>query len=130
MTTEVKLDTAVLDSIIKNSPVKAANAVTKTANRILADARMIAPRDPARPPKDPERQVTGALKANSDIVKVDILGLTQTINFYQVYAAAQELGRPEINLPARPYLTPSVEKHASQFIKDLESLFDEQSNGS
>ena len=73
--------------------------------------------------KRPTRQVTGALKANSDVSKTDVTGLTQRISFYQVYALAQELGRPEINLPKRPYLTPAVEKAEKQFIKDLESLF-------
>ena len=121
----IKIDTAKLDSIIRTNPGKVANAVSKTCNRILSDARMIAPRDPARPPKHPEIQVTGALKANSDIVKVGITGLTQRVEFYAIYALAQELGRPEINLPARPYLTPSTEKNAAGFVKDLEGVLKE-----
>ena len=113
------LDTTKLDEIIRTNPGKVADVVTKTANRILADAKMIAPRDPARPPKDPSRQVYGALKAHSDVVKVDPKGLTQNVNFYEEYAVYQELGAPAINLPARPFLTPSVEKRAEGFVADL-----------
>jgi len=124
-TTTIKLDTAKLDQIIRETPKKVINAVSKTAFRVLADARITAPRDPNRPPQDPGRQVSGALKANSDVVKVDLIGLTQNIEFYQVYGLAQELGRPEINLPARPYLTPATEKNAKGFVKDLEVILNE-----
>ena len=123
--TTFKLDTTKLDQIIKTTPKKVVDVVSKTAFRILADARRVAPRDPARPPQDPGRQVSGALKANSDVVKADLIGLTQNIEFYQVYGLAQELGRPEINLPARPYLTPSTEKNAKGFMKDLEGVLNE-----
>jgi hypothetical protein len=125
MTTTFKLDTTKLDAIIKTSPQKVANVVTKTAMRILGEARINAPRDPNRPPNDPSRQVSGALKANSDVVEVDIRGLTQNIEFYVEYALAQELGRPEINLPARPYLTPATEKMAKGFVEDLKDVLDE-----
>jgi len=122
--TTFKLDTTKLDQIIKTTPKKVVDVVSKTAFRVLADARITAPRDPNRPPKV-DRQVSGALKANSDVVKVDLIGLTQNIEFYQVYGLAQELGRPEINLPARPYLTPSTEKNAKGFVKDLEGVLNE-----
>ena len=125
MTDTIHLDTAKLDDLIARTPARVARVVRLTAQRVLADARMVAPRDPARPPKDPSRQVTGALKANSDVVGADTTGLTQRVEFYQVYAAAQELGRPEINLPARPYLTPATEKNADKFVKELEKLLNE-----
>lgn len=121
----VKLDTAVLDRIISSAPAGFADVVSKTAFRILADARITAPRDPKRPPKFPEAyDPTGALRGNSDVVKVDPVGLTQNVEFYQEYALAQELGREEINLPPRPYLTPSVEKNAAQFERDLAKVIE------
>ena len=120
---KVIIDTKVLDAYMKSmSPANASVPVAKAAVRILTDARINAPRDPNRPPQHPEVQVTGALKANSDIVKMDVSGLTQRIEFYQVYAAAQEFGRPEINLPARPYLTPAAEKAAKKFAEDLKEM--------
>lgn len=120
------LDTTKLDELIRKTPQKVADVVTATANRILADARMITPRDPNRPPKDPDAyKPSGALRANSDIVKQDVIGLTQTVEYYQVYAAAQELGNPAVGLPARPYLTPSVEKDAKGFIEGLSKVLNE-----
>ena len=117
---DIKIDTAKLDEMIRTNPGKIAEAVGKTANRILTEARIVTPRDPARPPQDLSRPVSGALRANSDVVKVDTTGLVQNVEYYQVYAAAQELGRPEINLPARPFLTPATEKAMEQFVKDIE----------
>ena len=119
------LDTSKLDDLIANQPKRLGQVVSKHAQKILGAARMIAPRDPNRPPKDPERQVTGALKANSDVVKQDPNGLTQTIEFYQEYAVYQELGAPAINLPARPYLTPSVEADAQAFQDDIAKAVNE-----
>jgi hypothetical protein len=124
MSGETILDTTKLDEMIATNPGKLAQAVSKTAFRILGAAREVAPRDPARPPKDPSRQVSGALKANSDVVKVDAVGLTQRVEFYQEYAAYQELGAPAINLPARPYLTPAVEKADKQFIEDIKKALE------
>jgi len=121
--TDIILDTAKLDEIIANTPGRVVDVVTACCMRVLGDARMIAPRDPARPPKDPSRQVTGALKANSDVVK-DGIGLTQRVEFYQEYAPYQELGAPAINLPARPFLTPSVEKHGETFVNDLKKVIE------
>lgn len=118
------LDTTKLDALIAKTPGRVAGIVGKTAFRILGYAREIAPRDPNRPPNDPERQVTGALKANSDVVKIGE-GITQNVEFYQEYAVYQELGAPAINLPARPFLTPAVEKFAEQFTKDLEKAINE-----
>lgn len=117
--TDVRLDDTKLREIIAKSPERIAEAVSKTCNRILTDARMITPRDPARPPQDPSRPVSGALRANSDVVKVDEKGLKQRVEYYQEYAIYQELGAPAINLPARPFLTPSVEKNWDQFVKDI-----------
>jgi hypothetical protein len=114
----VTLDTAVLDAMIAKDPQKIADVVSKTAWRILTDARQITPRDPARPPQDLSRPVSGELRANSDVVK-DGIGLVQRIEYYQEYAAWQELGVPSNNMPARPFLTPSVEKAADQFTTDL-----------
>jgi len=114
------LDTTKLDELIRTSPGKVAEVVGKTAFRILKDARMITPRDPARPPQDPDAyKPSGELRANSDVVKVDPLGLTQNVEYYQEYAVHQELGAPAINLPPRPYLTPAVEQEAKQFVDDL-----------
>jgi len=121
----VILDTAKLDALIAKSPQKIADVVGKTATRILTEARMITPRDPQRPPQDESRPVSGELRANSDVVKVDPLGLTQQVCYYQTYSVFQELGAPAINLPARPYLTPSVEKAAAQFIADLSKVLEE-----
>jgi hypothetical protein len=115
----VKLDTAKLDEMIANDPSRLAEVVGKTAFRILEQAKMITPRDPARPPQDLTRPVSGALRANSDVVKQDSIGLTQQVCYYQDYAVWQEFGAPSINLPARPFLTPSVEKAAKQFVEDI-----------
>jgi hypothetical protein len=119
MTETIRLDTAKLDEMIAKNPTKIAQVVGKAAFRILADARLVTPRDPARPPQDPERQVTGALRANSDVVSTDTVGLKRNVEYYQEYAVYQELGAPAINLPARPFLTPAVEKNGEQFFKDL-----------
>jgi len=120
------LDTTKLDEMIATSPGKIADVVGKTAFRVLSDAKIITPRDPARPPQDPDAyKPSGELRANSDVVKVDPLGLTQNVEYYQVYAPAQELGRPEINLPPRPFLTPSVEKQTEQYVKDLSGVLNE-----
>ena len=116
----ITVDIVLLDKMIATNPRKLADVVGATAFRILTQARMITPRDPARPPQDPDAyKPSGALRANSAVVKVDPIGLTQNIEYYQEYAAAQEFGRPEINLPARPFLTPSVEKAAKQFEEDI-----------
>jgi HK97 gp10 family phage protein len=119
MTEAVKLDTTRLDQMIRTTPEKIADVVMKTAWRILGDARMVTPRDPQRPPQDPERQVTGALKAENDVVKKDEKGHKVNVEYYQEYAIYQELGAPANNMPARPFLTPAVEKNAEQFQKDL-----------
>ena len=119
MTTTLVLDTTKLDALIAQSPKKIADVVGKTAFRILTNARKITPRDPARPPQDMSRKVSGELRANSDVVKVDQHGLTQNVEYYQKYAPYQELGAPAINLPARPFLTPSVEGQAETFVKEL-----------
>ena len=119
----VTIDTKKLDELIRTNPGKIAEAVGKTAFRILKDARIITPRRTSPPPGLPQnikRKVSGELRANSDVVKVDTTGLVQNVEYYQVYAAAQELGRPEINLPARPFLTPATEKAMEQFVKDIE----------
>ena len=113
------IDTSVLDNMIASNPKKLAEVVSHSAFRILGRAQAITPRDPARPPQDPERQVTGALRANVDVTKEDPIGLTQHINYYQEYAIYQELGAPEINLPARPFLTPEVEREEQQFVADI-----------
>ena len=108
--------------MIHDNPQKLAGAVTRVCNHILRDARMVTPRDPARPPKDLSRPVSGDLRANSDIVKVDSKGLTQRVEYYQEYAIHQELGAPAINLPARPFLTPAVEQNAEAFIDELTQI--------
>lgn len=115
----VKVDTTKLDELIRNTPGRAADVVVATAFRVLTRARIITPRDPERPPQDLSRPVSGALRANSDVVKQDEKGLTVNVEYYQEYAPYQELGAPAINLPARPFLTPSVEQEAAQFEKDL-----------
>jgi hypothetical protein len=120
------LDTSGLDKLIRESPQKVADVVSKTAFRILADARKVTPRDPARPPKDPDAyKPSGALRANSDVVKQDAKGLTQNVEYYQEYALAQELGNPAVNLPARPYLTPATEQNAKKFVEDLGKVLNE-----
>jgi len=118
------LDTTKLDELIRTSPAKVAEVVGKTAFRILKNARMITPRDPARPPQDMSRPVSGELRANSDVVKVDPQGLTQNVEYFQEYAVHQELGAPAINLPARPFLTPAVEQEAKRFTDDLGKVLD------
>ena len=123
--TDVVIDTAKLDDMIATNPAKLAQVVTMNAYRILAAAQMVTPRDPARPPQDPSRQVTGALRADVEVVKVDDIGLTQDINYYTEYAIFQELGAPAINLPARPFLTPAVEAGADQFIQDIGKALNE-----
>jgi hypothetical protein len=113
------IDTTKLDMMIATNPAKLAAEVAKSAFRILAQARIHAPRDPERPPQDPSRQVTGALKANSDIVVARPDGLKMNIEFYQEYAIYQELGAPAINLPARPFLTPAVENEEKAFVEAI-----------
>jgi hypothetical protein len=115
----VTLDTAKLDAMIATNPARIAEVVGKTAFRVLAKAQSVTPRDPARPPQDPTRQVSGALRANVDVTKVDEKGLTQDVNYYQEYAIYQELGAPAINLPARPFLTPATEAESEAFIAEL-----------
>lgn len=124
MADRIVIDTRKLDEMIRTNPQKLGAVVSKSAQTILGAARSIAPRDPNRPPHDPERQVTGALKANSDVVKQDPHGLTQTIEFYQEYAIYQELGAPAINLPARAFLTPSVEKEEKPFIEGIKKALE------
>jgi hypothetical protein len=120
----MKLDTAKLDEMIRTNPAKISNVVFATAARILTQARMVTPRDPARPPKDPDAyKPSRELMTNSNVVKV---GVTQVnVEYYQEYAPYQEYGAPAINLPARPFLTPSVEKNAAQFEKDIAKVIDQ-----
>lgn len=40
-----------------------------------------------------------------------------------VYAAAQEFGRPDINLPAQPYLRPAVDQNLSRVAFAIGSTF-------
>jgi hypothetical protein len=116
---ELMIDTHVLDDMISNNPKRLADVVTTNAYRILAKAQTITPRDPARPPQDPSRPVSGELRANVDVTRIDTIGLTQAINYYQEYAIYQELGAPANNMPARPFLTPSVEGGADKFYSDI-----------
>ena len=124
MTSGIIIDTSVLDNMIATNPKKIADVVTRNAYRILGNAQMVTPRDPARPPIDITQPVTGALRANVDVTKVDPMGLTQDINYYQEYAVYQELGAPANNMPARPFLTPAVEQGADQFIEDIKKAIE------
>lgn len=117
-TVKVVLDTKPIDEMIINDKKRLSAIIRTTAFRILADARKITPRDPARPPKNPKRKPTGSLRANSDVV-IPGDGLMATVEYYQEYAPYQELGAPAINLPARPFLTPAVEKNAKKFEADI-----------
>ena len=117
--TNFKVDTKELDEMIARNPQRLADAVGETAFQVLTDARIITPRDPARPPKDLSQPITGALRANSNVVKNDDIGLSWNVEYYQEYAPYQELGAPAINLPARPFLTPSVENNFKTLVSKI-----------
>ena len=115
-----KLDAKKLEDMIANNPQKLAVVVKTTATRILSDARVKTPRDPARPPEYPDAyDPTGLLRAHSDTVRKDLVGLRQNVEYYMEYAPHQEFGAPAINLPKRPFLTPSVENNAKRFFEDI-----------
>ncbi len=122
--TNVVIDTRKLDDMIANNPKRLGDLVFKTATQILTAARVVTPRDPARPPLDETRPVSGELRANSDVVKQDALGLTCNVEYYQEYAIYQELGAPAINLPARPFLTPATENASEQFLNELAAIIE------
>lgn len=89
---------------------KARLIVAKTARDIERDAKLKAPRDPARPPKDPSRKVTGKLKGS---IHADVKGLEATIAPTAAYAIFQELGTDR--MPARPFMGPATDRNQGPF---------------
>lgn len=85
--------------------------LTKTSTDIEGHAKRIAPRDPARPPQDPTRKVTGNLR-NS--IGTSTPGpLSREIGPTAEYGEFQELGTSTI--PPRPFMGPAADEHAPAF---------------
>jgi len=126
-----KLDTKELDKLISGIENDAANVVARTAMQVTALAKIHALRDSNRLPKNTRAKITGFLRAgigpeminrflwhvNSDaeysVFHEPVEGLTE----YRVY----ELGGHRI--PARPFLSPSVEKVRAQFNQMIAEIF-------
>jgi HK97 gp10 family phage protein len=99
---------------------EAADVVAGTAFAIEAEAKVNVPRDPARPPKDPGRAVTGALRNSIQAVMEPGDGLKWRVNVGQFYGLFQEFGTSK--MPARPYLVPAVEKLKQQFYDRIKAI--------
>lgn len=91
-------------------------AVKKTAKDIEKSAKAMAPRDPARPPQDPSRKVTGNLRNSiktSDLRSVSQGSPEAEVRASAKYAVYQEMGTSR--MPARPFMGPAADQHASAF---------------
>lgn len=96
----------------------ASKVVRKTAKDIEGSAKLIAPRDPARPPQDPSRKVTGNLK--NSIGTTGTGPLEAEVRATAAYAIFQEVGTSTI--PARPFMGPSADKHSPAFAEAMAQI--------
>ena len=96
----------------------AVDVVSSTAFQIEAEAKVHAPRDPARPPQDLKQKVTGALRGSIQTHMEKPLRWQVYVGV--MYGAFQEFGTRYI--PARPYLGPAVEKYKQQFYDRIKAL--------
>lgn len=105
--------------------------VRKVAKDIEADAKRMAPRDPKRPPKDPNRRVTGNLRnsiTTSDLRTVGMSGtLSAEVGPTALYGEFQELGTS--TMPPRPFMGPAADIHEPPFAKAMEQLGQELLDG-
>lgn len=114
----VKYDNSKLLELRNRLHDEAVDVVSETAFAIEAEAKLHVPRDPARPPQDLTRKVTGALR-NSIQASMD-KPLRWLVQVGAAYGAYQEFGTSRI--PARPYLVPAVEKYKQQFYDRIKAI--------
>lgn len=102
---------------------RARQVIRKTAYDIEGDAKRMAPRDPARPPKDPSRKVTGNLRnsiSHSDL-RIGITGnLSVDIGPTAAYGEFLELGTS--TMAARPFMGPAADRHTPSFEAAMQQL--------
>lgn len=99
---------------------QAVDVVSGTAYQIEAEAKVHAPRDPERPPKDPTQKVTGALRNSIQSVMEPGNGLKWRVVVGQIYAPFLEFGTSR--MIARPFLVPAVEKFRQSFMDKIKAL--------
>lgn len=113
-----------LDNVPKALGHLARTVVRKTAKDIESSAKLIAPRDPARPPQDPSRPVTGNLKGSigtSDLRAMGTSGSIEAeIRATAEYAMYQEVGTSR--MPARPFMGPATDKHSPAFAEAMAQI--------
>ena len=114
----VVVDTKKLDSIAKSLNTNADRLLARLAFRVEALTKVHALRDPARPPLDPSVPTTGALRNSIFTEKIgDLLYMVGVgVEYakyhepkeYASYGVFREFGSSR--LPARPFLSPSIER--------------------
>jgi HK97 gp10 family phage protein len=117
---KLKLDTKVLDEIIRQHPKESAGIVKKAALRVEALAKRDAPRDMKRPPKDLTQKVTGNLR-NSIQAEQHTSPLDWWVHDGVEYGIYQEMGTSR--MPARPFLGPAVESVRPWYRQQWPKLF-------
>lgn len=114
------LDTSGIDSILANLLPRLDDIVGDTALNIELDAKLVAPRDPARPPKDPSVPVTGALRSSLEAERIE--PGHWWVHDGVEYGVFQELGTSR-GVPARPFLVPAVEQHRETFYQRMAEVY-------
>ncbi|NCD07757.1 MAG: hypothetical protein EOL97_16735 [Spirochaetia bacterium] len=115
---EIKVNTKGFDNLekrfLKMQSIDFKPELKYYAGAIQAKAKLIAPRDPSRPPKDMSRPVTGNLR-NS--IKVSVMNLKALVFTNWSYAIYQEFGTRYMK--ARPFLIPSFLEYRKKFKDDI-----------
>lgn len=103
--------------------VLARKVIQKSSADIKRDAQVHAPRDPARPPKDPSRKVTGNLR-NSITYETHLTagGAKGEIGPTASYGVWLEEGTSQ--MPPRPYMGPALDRNTPPFVQAMEQIAD------
>jgi HK97 gp10 family phage protein len=130
--TGVRIDTRVMDELVEKLDKKASVILGMMAFKVEQLAKLRALRDESRPPLDLSQPTTGALRNSiytwkySDLLYIVGVGVEYAIYHepkeYTDYGVYYELGTSR--LPARPFLSPSVEKMRKEFEEKWGELFE------
>lgn len=111
-----RLNTSVLDFYNANAKAVLIEATRMTVDSIKADIQSSWSGESPSEPGTPPATVSGYLNDSIKVIRRDSAGrfsvldsaVAWTLTVESEYGAAQEYGRPEINLAPRPYLRPAL----------------------